>query len=248
MGARSRQGFYGPDLALIHEQGFGELARSAASVAVEALGLPAADRAPRVLDLGCGGGIASAMLTEAGARVLGVDVSADQIELARARVPAAEFTVGTIDEVRAPDHFDAALAVGEVLNYLTPGGEWPGLAGPLARCHELLAPGGLLICDLAGPGRVENGAARSFATERDWAVLMAATEDEHPPALSRRITVFRREGGLWRRSDELHRLRLVPEAEARRTLAAAGFSAEIRPGYRDVRFAPGHFACLARRS
>jgi SAM-dependent methyltransferase len=239
--------FYGPDLALIHDAGFGALARAAADLAIELLAPADAPSPPRVLDLGCGGGIAAAVLAESGASVLGIDLSPAQVELARTRVPGAEFRAGDLSELTGGERFDAILAVGEVLNYVPAGGEWPGLAEPLARCHELLLPGGLLILDLAGPGRVEPGRARSFALEPDWAVLMEAEEHEHPPALSRRITAFRRAGELWRRSDELHRLRLVPEGESRRALAAAGFTAEIRPGYRGVRFAPGHYACLARR-
>ncbi|ATL65067.1 class I SAM-dependent methyltransferase [Nocardia terpenica] len=64
-----------------------------------------------VLDLGCGAGIPCTAALAEHADVVGVDLSARQLELARARVPGARFVradIGTVDFRRAS--FDAVTA------------------------------------------------------------------------------------------------------------------------------------------
>lgn len=65
----------------------------------------------RVLDLGCGNGVpATAALADRHVAI-GVDVSTQQIELARANVPAAEFMVADLLELHyPPSSFDAVVA------------------------------------------------------------------------------------------------------------------------------------------
>ena len=48
-------------------------------------------RGNRVLDYGCGGGLFSRRLVDAGCEVLGLDIAQKAIELARSRVPGADF-------------------------------------------------------------------------------------------------------------------------------------------------------------
>ena len=66
--------FYGADLAAIHADEFGGLGAAAAGVVAQVLGDSLAGA--RILDLGCGAGALSAPLTQAGARVWGLDLSA----------------------------------------------------------------------------------------------------------------------------------------------------------------------------
>ena len=78
---------------------------------VESLGalLPAGSS---VLDLGCGTGVPTArILTGAGHRVLGVDVSAGMLRLAREQVPAAEFRHANVLDLPADlGPFDAVTS------------------------------------------------------------------------------------------------------------------------------------------
>ena len=76
---------YGEDLAHIHANGFTALAEAAAPAVVE-LPRRAGIRRGLVVDLGCGSGITSRALLDAGYEVLGIDSSRPL--LARAR-PAA---------------------------------------------------------------------------------------------------------------------------------------------------------------
>jgi len=62
----------------------------------------------RLLDVGCGAGLAAQLAAQRGAEVTGLDAAAALIEIARERVPAGDFRVGELEELPYPDHrFDA---------------------------------------------------------------------------------------------------------------------------------------------
>ncbi len=95
-----------------------------------------------VLDLGCGNGLPAGLeIAGRGHGLLGVDVSARQIELARRNVPGAAFLQADMAELElAEGVFDAVVsfyAIGGV-----PRERHPEL---LRRIHGWLAPGGLLL-------------------------------------------------------------------------------------------------------
>lgn len=77
-------------------------------------------------------------------------------------------------------------------------------------------------------------------------MCVEAAEEPEERVLRRRITVFRQAGGGWRRSDELHSLRLYPRQDVVDDLASAGFQPRPLAGYgRAVRFRHGHAGILA---
>jgi hypothetical protein len=71
-----RPAFYGPDLAHIHDAGFGEVARAGGAALVREL-RHAGIRRGTVADLECGSGIASRVLVDSGHDVVGFDLSAE---------------------------------------------------------------------------------------------------------------------------------------------------------------------------
>lgn len=107
----------------------------AAEVAVAALA-PAAGE--RVLDVACGTGNAAALAVAAGAEVAGVDSAPRLLEVARERVPGAEFVEGDAAALPFGDGaFDAAVSVFGVI-----------FADPDAGARELLRvvrPGGRIV-------------------------------------------------------------------------------------------------------
>src|SRR6516164_10739145 len=107
--------FYGVDLAYIHDAGFGGFAEGAAPGLLEILRRNRI-RAGTIVDLGCGSGIWARHLTDAGFQVIGVDISAAMIDLARKRAPDAAFHVGSVHEFGFPP-CRAITALGEVLCY-----------------------------------------------------------------------------------------------------------------------------------
>lgn len=226
--------FYGADQAAIHHERFGALAGGAAADLLGALA-DAGLAGGTVVDLGCGSGILAREVTDAGYDVVGIDLSADMVELARASAPGAAFTVGSIHDVDLPADCVGVTAIGEVLNYATD--ERAGLEATrrlAERIHTALAPGGVWLLDLSGPGRAgPTGTFKQFHRYDTWCLGMTATEHPDDRRLDREITIFAVESdGRYRRIEELHVLRLYERDELAATLRAAGFDVEVADGYR----------------
>jgi SAM-dependent methyltransferase len=237
---------YREDLAYIHDVGFGGLARGAAALLLEELPRQGFDRG-LVIDLGCGGGILAEQLSARGFDVLGIDISAAAIALARKRVPSGRLYVGSLLTAELP-HCVAVAAVGECVNYLfDERHSWEGVRQLLGRAFAALAPGGLLVLDVAEPGHVPGGASRNWAEGEGWAVLVTAEEDQQQGLVTRHITSFRKVGELYRRDHETHRLRLLPRAQVESWLRDSGFQAQPLGGYGPVQFLPGMVGFLARK-
>jgi SAM-dependent methyltransferase len=232
---------YAEDLAHVHASGFTALAETAAPAIVELL-RRAGIESGLVVDLGCGSGITSRALVDAGYDVLGIDSSRPFLARARLGAPTARFRQGSFLEERLPE-CGAVLAVGEVLNYTT-----RSLRPVFGRVQRALRPGGLFVLDLAGPGRVSRtGPVRNWWEGEDWAILLETEEDPRRLLLTRRMTTFRRTGRGWRRGGETHRQRLHRPSEIGAELRGAGFRVRIRRGYAGERFAPGHYVVVARK-
>jgi SAM-dependent methyltransferase len=97
-----------------------------------------------VLDLGCGAGIPMTATLAAGRTVTGVDISAAQIELARANVPSASFVQADMTTLDFPlASFDAVVAFYSLTH--VPRAEHAAMLGTI---RTWLRPGGLLIASL----------------------------------------------------------------------------------------------------
>lgn len=200
---------YGEDLAWIHDQGYSS---------VDPRLLRLLPRRGFVVDLGCGSGVWARALTDRGHDVLGIDQSAAMIRLARRRAPRARFRVQSVYDAQLPP-CDAVTALGEVFNYAFRRGE---LSRVIARVHAALAPGGLFVFDCAEPGRATG---QHHRVEADWVCL--ADSSERGLWLTRSIISFCRVGKSWRRSDEVHRLRLYRATDVLAQLHRCGFRARV---------------------
>ncbi|MET8941344.1 class I SAM-dependent methyltransferase [Streptomyces rubiginosohelvolus] len=139
------------------------------------------DLAPgsRVLDVGSGTGRPTAQtLTEAGHRVLGVDVSPVMTALAARQVPGADFRCADVRDLPlAEGEFDAVCVYFSLLQL-----ERGEQAGLLERLVRSLRPGGLLVAatvpvDVAGVDAVFMGQpvrVSSFGAE-EFTALIART-------------------------------------------------------------------------
>jgi len=107
---------YREDLAFVHDSGFTGLAEAAAVALLDELGRDGVTRG-LVVDLGCGSGVLAQRVAAAGFDVLGIDLSPAQLALARRRVPAGVFRVGSLLFAELPPCV-AVAAVGEGFNYL----------------------------------------------------------------------------------------------------------------------------------
>ncbi|HTE60644.1 MAG TPA: hypothetical protein VK631_09870 [Solirubrobacteraceae bacterium] len=163
--------------------------------------------------------------------------------LARLDGPARVVDLGCGDGTTA-----ALLAAGEVLGYaLDARNDDATLDAVLARAAAALRPAGLLLFDLAGPGRIPASGQHTWTEGDGWAVLAEARARPH--AIERRVVTFRDlGGGHFRRSEETHRLLLHRPADVLARLRAAGFTARVLPdGYAGEPLPRGLTAYLARR-
>ena len=113
--------YYRRDLALVHHRGFGFHADLCAPGILELLA-PVRDRDGLVLEVGCGSGLLTRYLVDAGHRVVATDASPAMLELARVTVPDAE----AIERLTLPDdrlpEADAVVSIGHALSYLPSAG------------------------------------------------------------------------------------------------------------------------------
>ena len=237
---------YDRDLAYIHDTGFTGFARKAAPGLLRLL------RQNRILgglvvDAGCGSGVWARELCDRGYEVLGIDISAYMIRLARRQAPAAEFRIGSFLSAALPP-CDAVTSIGECVNYTFDRRSGKkGLAEFFRRVFGALRPGGVFVFDVVEPGAVPEGTQRRFLEGPDWAILLEVREDRKAKTLTRRIASYRRVGKLFRRSEETHRLHLYSGPELLAALAGAGFEARLLGGYGRFRFSTGHAGFLARK-
>lgn len=121
----------------------------------------------RVLDLGCGTGRLTAQLAATGARVVGLDRSAEMLAKARAADPQLEWIEGDARAFTFAEPFDAILS-NAVLHWVRP-------PEAVARCiHAALKPGGRFVAELGGRGNVARivAAARAVADHLGLALTL----------------------------------------------------------------------------
>lgn len=234
---------YREDLAFIHESGHTKLARGAASILLSELS--DCESPGLLVELGCGGGTLAEIVSAAGHSVLGFDISASMIEMARRRVPDASFVTGSFLDVTIPPCV-AVAAIGEVINYLFDARNNEDILGKTFRkVFDALQPGGFFLFDSAGLDRAPHGNEQSFREHEDWTVLV--TTKRLDDILERHITSFRRIGDLYRRDHEVHRLRLYDPQWIAEQLALAGFEVQTLDRYGDKPMLDGLYAFFARR-
>lgn len=237
---------YRSDLAHIHDDGFGWFAEKAGPGVLEML-RKAGIRDGLVVDLGSGSGIWARRLVDAGYDVRGIDISTDMVDMARERVPEAEFVAGSLLQVDIPACV-AVTSMGECLNYLFDESAGPrGLRRLFRRVFDALPGGGLFVFDIAEPGRDSGNPARRHWQTDDWAVLIETGEDPGRGVLTREITTFRRHGETFRREHETHRLRLYRGTDVADELRRVGFRARTLRSYGRFRLLPGLVALRARK-
>jgi len=135
----------------------------------------------------------------------------------------------------------AVVARGEILNYRFAGARssTSALRRLFRRVHAALAPGGVFIFDIATLERAPKNGPRIFWREgRDWG-LHASTISASSNELIRSTTIFRKVGRMYRRSQEVHRLRLYRAEAVVRDLEACGFHASVTGSYGQFRIPVG---------
>jgi SAM-dependent methyltransferase len=217
--------YYRADLALIHHLGFGFHAEDCAPGILELLE-PVRERDGLVVELGCGSGLLTRYLIDAGHRVIATDASPSMLEIARGYAgDALEIRRVVLPDDQIPAA-DAIVSVGHVLSYLS---DADAIDRALIATAGALRPGGVLaidLCDLTWGAERADALPRGWAGE-DWA-LVTETSVPSPDRFVRQMAIFmRNDDGTWRRDDERHDNVLIETDRVPELLARHGVEAEV---------------------
>lgn len=237
--------YYRGDLARVHHLGFGFHADLCAPGILKLLE-PIRGRRGVVVEVGCGSGLLTRHLLDAGHRVIATDASPAMLDLARQYVPDAE----AIERVVLPDDplpsGDAVVSVGHVLSYLP---DEDSLRRGLVVAARAVRPGGTLaldICDLEWAEARTASPDRGWVSE-DWA-LVTRFSIPSPERFVREMAIFsRNEDGSWRRDDERHDNVLVDTATLPSVLADEGIEATMGVSFGQEQLPQGLRVILGHR-
>lgn len=256
---------YGAELSWIHHQGFGDFAQAGAGrflLALESASPSKKGPKGRVVELGCGSGIFSRLVWEAGYSVLGIDLSEEMLSCARANLAEAEenakakqtlpapennfeFRLGSVVDAEIPPAVGVA-AIGEIFNYAFD--DRVGLKtleNTFNRVFQALKPGGIFLFDCAGPGRGSIPPKVPFREEPNWAIYVSVSEEED--ILTRSMIWFRKEGELYRRGESTHLLKLFPPDKIHLMLEKTGFEVTLLSAYGKLPLPHGLTCFLTRK-
>ena len=133
----------GPDYAAKYAERFRAMAASGDDVHGEAAFVASLLEPPaRVLDAGCGTGRLAIRLAELGYDVVGVDIDASMLAMAREEAPQLDWRVGDLSILDTGERYDVVVVAGNTIPLLEP--DTLGAAAQRLAAH--LVQGGLLVC------------------------------------------------------------------------------------------------------
>ena len=184
-----------------------------------------------VLDLACGTGTMTWLLTDRGYELIGVDGSEEMLAAAMEKSGQVEgippiFLHQSMPQLDLYGTVDAAICCLDSLNYLTRPAD---VQRTFRRLHLFIAPGGSLVFDVHALGKLEAMDGQVWLDEREDVYCVWRTEySRRSRLLDYYVDIFSvRADGAWERSFEEHRQRWYSVSELTEWLTAAGFG-EIR--------------------
>lgn len=179
-----------------------------------------------ILDLACGTGTMTCLLAEAGYEMIGVDRSEDMLaEAAGKQISEGKispiYLQQSMEELDLYGTVEAAVCCLDSLNYLT---DARALRRTLQRLHLFVAPGGVFLFDINSPCKLRGLDGQVFLDEGEDVYCVWRTEFEKRSRICiYGMDIFRREGDLWRRSQEEHYEKAWEVEELKGFLEEAGF-------------------------
>ncbi len=181
-----------------------------------------------VLDLACGTGEMTAILTRRGYELVAADASPEMLAQAREKAADLEgeppvFLNQSMTGLDLYGTVDAAICCLDSLNYLTSPKD---VQKCFQRLHLFIAPGGLLVFDVNTPEKLAAMDGQVFLDETEDVYCVWRTEFERRSKIcSYWMDIFtRRENGGWDRAGEEHRQRAYEVDELKAWLLDAGFT------------------------
>lgn len=179
-----------------------------------------------VLDLACGTGTMTWLLTDRGYELIGVDGSEEMLAAAMEKSGQVEgippiFLHQSMPQLDLYGTVDAAICCLDSLNYLTRPAD---VQRTFRRLHLFIAPGGLLVFDINTVAKLAALDGQIFLDETEDTYCVWRTE-YHRGLCTYYMDLFdRRRDGAWQRELEIHRQRAYTTEELTGWLRAAGFT------------------------
>ena len=200
------------------------------------------DKVQSVVDLGCGTGTLTCLLSGEGYRVTGVDLSEDMLSQAMDKVLELDednrplLVCQPMEALRLPETVDAVVCSLDCLNYLTSRTDLKRTCKAVARA---LRPGGLFLFDIIPVWEFARRDGQVFVDEDEDALcLWRADWDRRRRVLTYGLDLFQRRGdGAWDRAQEDHQERGWTGPELDEALDLAGLEPIAATG-EDLRTPP----------
>lgn len=178
------------------------------------------------VDLACGTGSVTALLSKWGLFVTGVDMSEDMLTVAYDKTLSLEnrpsFVCQKLEELRLPRGVDLAVCALDSLDYITNPAD---CAEAIRRVYKALNPGGIFIFDVNSPQKLRDMDGQVFLDEDDDVYCVWRGEfDENTNICTYAMDLFQRRGEAWERSFETHCEYAYTVAELTAYLRQAGFT------------------------
>ncbi len=178
-----------------------------------------------IADLGCGTGSFCLEMDRRGYEMIGIDASAEMLSCARQKSLDAGseilFLNQDITEFELYGTVDAITCLMDSLNYITYKND---LKRMIKWVYNYLDPKGLFVFDINSPYKFENILASNVfcETSEDVSYIWQNSYDKRSRICRFDLTFFVREGGLYRRFDEVHYERSYDVRDLEKMLVSAG--------------------------
>ena len=178
-----------------------------------------------VADLGCGTGSFCLEMDRRGYEMIGIDASAEMLSCARQKAldSGSEilFLNQDITEFELYGTVDVITCLMDSLNYITYKND---LRRMIKWVHNYLNPKGLFVFDINSPYKFENVLASNvfYEPSDDVSYIWQNSYDRRSEVCRFDLTFFVKEGGLYRRFDEVHYERSYAVGELTEILGNAG--------------------------
>ena len=173
-----------------------------------------------ILELACGTGTLTKLLCEKGYDVIGLDYSADMLEVAREKCPETLFINQDMTEFELYGTVDAIVCCLDSVNYIT---DKRKLLKMFKLVKNYLNPGGLFIFDINSEYKLKNIIGNNCFVRNEEDIFYSWENELGKDRVNFYLTFFtENEDGTFDRIDEMHTERIYKEKELETLLDKAG--------------------------